>query len=366
MIKELFDLKPKKYGQYSDLEILPYLVKNNYVKCIVYGTGDMGKWFVDWLKKVYDIVPNYIVDEEPQYTGKNIMSLNELKSLKKEKYFVIVAEEKYTDLEYRKVLADKLKESGAVIIYDANRMSSPYLPSEYLYYKENVDEFEKLCDELCDHVSKETLSSYLKTYIIGDRYDGITFPEENKYWGKDDEKYSLFNIKDDEVVLNLGGCNGDTIFQYLKCGLPFKKIISVEADKKNCNYIIRSVDLLEESVRKKIQVDNYFIGEELTIDNLYGDENITLIEMDIEGAEMNALSTAKEVIKRNRPVLALCAYHKRDDLLRFTEFIKQNVDDYIFAIRKYPSEYFYYIAGIHQNNELVLYAIPKERYNIRI
>ena len=365
MIKELFDLTPKKYGQYSDLEILPYLVKNNYTKCIIYGTGDMGKWFVDWLKKVYGILPYYIIDETPQYNGENVISLNKLKSLKKEKYFVIVAEEKYRDLEYRKVLTDKLKEAGAVIIYDANRMVGPYLPSEYLYFKENVDKFDKLCNELCDNISKETLISYIKTYIVGDRYDGITFPEENKYWGKDDESYSLFSIKEDEVILNLGGCSGDTIFQYLKGGFSFEKIISVEADKKNYDYINRTVGLLEESIQSKIQVDNYFIGEALTIDNLYENENISLIEMDIEGAEMAALSTAKEVIKRNRPVLALCAYHKRDDLLNFTEYIKQNVDDYIFAIRKYPSEYFFYIAGIHQSNELVLYAIPKERYNAK-
>ena len=295
----------------------------------------------------------------------NIISLNKLKNMKKDKYFVVVAEEKYRDLDYRKVLSDKLKEVGAVTIYDANRMSGPYLPSEYLYFKENVDKFENLCNELCDNISKETLKSYIKTYVVGDRYDGMTFPEENKYWGKDSDSYSLFSMKADEVILNLGGCSGDTIFQYLKCGFPFEKIISVEADKKNYDYINRSVGLLEESIKSKIQVDNYFIGESLTIDNLYGNENISLIEMDIEGAEMAALSTAKEVIKRNRPVLALCAYHKRDDLLRFTEFIMKNVDDYVFAVRKYPSEYFFYIAGIHQSNELVLYAIPKERYNAR-
>jgi len=77
---------------------------------------------------------------------------------------------------------------------------------------------------------------------------------------------------------------------------------------------------------------------------------------------MSALISAVEVIKKNRPVLAICAYHQKDDLIEIPAFINQNFEDYVFAVRKYPSEYFYYLAGIQQINELVLYAIPKERF----
>lgn len=37
MLKELFDLQPKKYGTYSYLEILPVLYKWNKVKIIIWG-----------------------------------------------------------------------------------------------------------------------------------------------------------------------------------------------------------------------------------------------------------------------------------------------------------------------------------------
>ena len=43
--------------------------------------------------------------------------------------------------------------------------------------------------------------------------------------------------------------------------------------------------------------------------------------MDIEGCEYEALDGARECIKKNRPILAICAYHRRDDLLRLPKHL---------------------------------------------
>ena len=48
-----------------------------------------------------------------------------------------------------------------------------------------------------------------------------------------------------------------------------------------------------------------------------GYDNISLIKLDIEGAEREALKGAERIIKKCRPVLAICAYHLQDDLLCF-------------------------------------------------
>lgn len=84
--------------------------------------------------------------------------------------------------------------------------------------------------------------------------------------------------------------------------------------------------------------------------------------MDIEGAELDVLYTGIQTIRKNRPILSICAYHKRDDLVKIPEFVINNVDNYVLTLRKYPSVYFDYFDGIQQINELVLYAIPEERY----
>lgn len=102
--------------------------------------------------------------------------------------------------------------------------------------------------------------------------------------------------------------------------------------------------------------------EENTIDNLYKDEKITLINMDIEGAELSVLKSAINTIQNDRPILSICVYHKVEDLIEIPNWIKDNTKDYVFELRKYPSSWYGYREQILQQNELVLYAIPREKY----
>jgi len=74
----------------------------------------------------------------------------------------------------------------------------------------------------------------------------------------------------------------------------------------------------------------------------------TFIKMDIEGSEMNALEGAEQIIRANKPKLAICLYHKPGDLWEIPLFIKNLYPEYRFYMRAYrdlPVEY-------------VLYAIP--------
>ena len=102
--------------------------------------------------------------------------------------------------------------------------------------------------------------------------------------------------------------------------------------------------------------------DDKTIDHLYKNEKISLINMDIEGAELSVLKTAINTIQDKRPVLSICAYHKAEDLIDIPFWIKSNVEDYVFALRRYPSVWWNYQSQILQRIELVLYAIPQERY----
>lgn len=53
----------------------------------------------------------------------------------------------------------------------------------------------------------------------------------------------------------------------------------------------------------------------------HGLERVDLIKMDIEGSEIPALQGAMQTIRRFRPKLALCLYHKWDDVLTIPRFI---------------------------------------------
>ena len=84
-----------------------------------------------------------------------------------------------------------------------------------------------------------------------------------------------------------------------------------------------------------------------TIDNLIN-ENITFIKIDIEGTEGMALQCARAHILQDHPKLAVCCYHKVDDLWRIPEQILAMRNDYSIYLRHYTN-------GLH---ETVMYFIP--------
>ena len=64
-------------------------------------------------------------------------------------------------------------------------------------------------------------------------------------------------------------------------------------------------------------------------------EKVGMIKMDIEGAELDALIGAEKIIKRDKPLLAICVYHKIGDVLAITDHIHSLVPEYKFKLRHY-------------------------------
>lgn len=64
-----------------------------------------------------------------------------------------------------------------------------------------------------------------------------------------------------------------------------------------------------------------------------GLNRIDFIKMDIEGAEMPALCGAIDTIRHFRPKLALCLYHKPDDVMTIPAFIESTGVDYDFRFK---------------------------------
>ena len=77
-------------------------------------------------------------------------------------------------------------------------------------------------------------------------------------------------------------------------------------------------------------------------------ERADFIKMDIEGAELYALKGARNTIETYHPILAICVYHRREDLITIPEYIRTLYEGYKFYIRAYSL----------YSTELVLYAVP--------
>ena len=83
------------------------------------------------------------------------------------------------------------------------------------------------------------------------------------------------------------------------------------------------------------------------MDSIIKDDKITFLKMDIEGSELKALHGARKIIQRDKPKLAICVYHKPEDIIEIPLYINSLVPEYKFYMRHYSID----------SAETVLYAI---------
>lgn len=57
--------------------------------------------------------------------------------------------------------------------------------------------------------------------------------------------------------------------------------------------------------------------------------------MDIEGAELEALKGCVKILKEQKPKLAVCVYHKQNDIYEILNFILNANPKYKFYLRHY-------------------------------
>lgn len=217
-----------------------------------------------------------------------------------------------------------------------------------LYYQNHVKDLELTYDMLEDNASKETFIEIIRSVCMMDRWRYTEGRPDLKYW-------EYYQHLDDECWVNCGACYGDSILWYAMNGYPFKEIDAYEGD-------INSAKVLTETIKKAgllVNIYNQYIGvgesTKGNFDELYAKRRVTLINMDIEGAEINVLTGAKKIIVEQRPVLAICAYHRAADLIELPRLIKETVDDYAIFLKKYSA------ASADPINEFVYYFVPRER-----
>lgn len=348
------------------LEIKDWKNLRGEVSCnrvALYGAGKYGKIALHNIKKYLpqlDIIcflDDNKIRNDSDVEGLKVITLHE--AMKQEEDFSIIITNYYISMVLAKIESEK---------FDLNRVFfwSQFLIEDidYSYLVNNKNNLYQVYDCLDDYLSKIIFESMISARI-NKNIDllGRTC-EKEQYFPED-----IFILGDEEVFVDGGAYDGDTIEAFLEhTEQKYKYIYAFEPDKTNYerllkrgykqNVKIHNAGLFCET--KEMRFDSNRggsskIGEEgidtvqvIKFDDLELPENkITFIKMDIEGSELNALKGMQETIKKNKPKLAICIYHKFEDLWELPLFIKSLVPEYKLYIRNYTS----YL------DEIVLYAV---------
>ncbi|MDE6202606.1 MAG: FkbM family methyltransferase [Lachnospiraceae bacterium] len=173
----------------------------------------------------------------------------------------------------------------------------------------------------------------------------------------------------DEVFVDAGCFDGLTVRNFIKwSGGKYREIISFEPDAmclEKCRALLKDVEnlTLENtglwssngvlSFHATGSSDSQIAKEGETrittgmLDEIAGDRRITFIKMDIEGAEKEALIGAQNIIKNQKPKLAVSIYHKKEDIWELPKLLLEMNPEYRFYLRHYSL----------REAETVLYAV---------
>lgn len=325
-------------------------LNNSSLPIVIYGMGDGAEKITQVLES-YDVEHTDIFASDEfvrgqTFLGKKVLKYNEIC-------------DKYSD--FTVVMAFAIHDENMLErIKEINRVHTVVAPDVPvagcgLFTREFVKSYEKEFDFVYNHLadirSKKVFLNILNFKISG----------KVKYlYSAIDDKSTVYTdilqLGQNERIIDLGAYDGDTIFEFLNAtNGSYEKIIAVEADEKNFKKLQKKTSDLSNIEYHNIaawssQTTLKFsrkagrnsklgdVGIEIqgnSVDNIVH-EPVTLIKMDIEGAEIEALKGAENTIKTYLPKLYVCAYHRNEDMFAIPMKIWEYSHDYKIYFRHSP------------------------------
>jgi FkbM family methyltransferase len=200
-------------------------------------------------------------------------------------------------------------------------------------------------------------------------------PASDMYFPRD-----IVRLSDNEVLVDCGAFDGDSIRVFLeRTSRSFSQIYAFEPDATNRRALERYLSSLPDCESERISILPFGVSDHngmvhfnasgtvasrvttdqsadsiecRRLDDALTACPVTIIKMDIEGAEPDALRGATRIIRTARPILAVCAYHKCEHLWTLPSIISAALPEYQISLRRYAEECW----------ETVYYAVPPERF----
>jgi FkbM family methyltransferase len=316
---------------------------------ILYGAGSIGAGAFDYFVKQDVKVLGFIDDtagrEEGRYCGLPILPLPAA-----------------MQIDCPIVISMKLWQEPAI------RMSLLRRPCEafaHHVFRTNLARLQRIADEfLDDDRSRLVFFTILKANILADYSLYRCIFEGDQYWAIPEFRY-MPDIKG--VMIDAGGYVGDTAEEFVwRTRGMFKQMHVFEPDSTRYQaLLVRTKRLREEWALHQDAIkcipaglgdqdirlpffehhsgaDGSFLFahghdggslEVRTLDGYLEGSPVTFLKADIEGYEIPLILGASDSIKRHRPKVAICLYHRLTDLIDIPLLLKSLVPEYKMAVR---------------------------------
>ena len=234
--------------------------------------------------------------------------------------------------------------------------------------EKNFDKYQKIYGMLADEESKSVFYNlvnfkysgdmrYLKSFEISGNTEKVQYFEP------------FLNLPEKPVFVDAGGFTGDTSLQFIRNFPDYSTIYLFEPEphflkkarenlkafagiyffEKGLSDKKATVHFTSKGLASYIDSNGETEIETDTLDNCISAETkIDFIKMDIEGGESAAISGAAQTIKKSRPALAICVYHKPDDFWKIPEQVLSISSGYSIYMRHYSEV----------SDETVMFFIP--------
>ena len=321
-------------------------IRNNKKPVLIYGAGVYAYVLSSYLIALGIKIKEFLVDRslinDRFFIKVKPKSLEEFIP-KIDEYNLIIGISSYPAIIY-KLKKKGLKKVFVIDVPDFLNFPKPFL--NFNFVKKKSLKLNEVYNLFEDDISKETFIAFINTKLTNDlgflkpivKRDHLYFPN------------SEFKISKKETLLDVGGFNGDTIRDFLKISNSnFDMIISLEPLYEN--FLKLKQTITEFAYNKKIiplmvgawhkadklsfkktnlNIDSrvHCNGKEFvevnTIDNIANKLglNISLVKIDINGYEFNALKGSSEIIKRFKPNI-VTKIQVKEDLYRIPLLLKK-------------------------------------------
>lgn len=334
-------------------------------KYCIYGIGELGKKVVDLILDnndevvaIYELTPKL-----DYYRGIKILALKEINNSHLDYPFVIAVWNPNVDLG---ALKKDLQILGINNILFAGELTNVYQFEHYIFASRsfielNRSKIEEVKNNLDDIKSKEVFERLLLLRQNNDFENKLDLDNWQYFPNDINEIKSLDWIN--QVYLDLGAFNGDTLLDIISKTAGVKYYYGVEPDDLNAELLQNTInknniegEVLRVASGSKTGLINFVQGGGVSskiadlemintkqvplvrFDDFEFKLKPTIIKMDIEGAEKDTLLGLENFIVKSKPVLMVCLYHKKDDLWEIPLLIKSMRTDYKFYIRQhYPN-----------------------------